>query len=187
MSFTDRMDWSIEMQKRHALDYYRKKWVVDHITEVDDEGDDHDGFKRLDFSGIDKIVHTERQTIHIAQRFRQMRNTSEGLLKPDFSLRYGTYNGAATEYQKLKESYNGLGNVPQVYGFGIVPHGRQVGRKNGFKEFYLIDLQKFLDLHFGKGEITSLEIAPNGDNSSGIYFDLNQLILKDCIIDCWRD
>jgi hypothetical protein len=187
MAFADRMQWSIDMQQEHALSYYHDYWNVEEITEVDVEGEDHDGFKRLDFSGIDKIVHTKTQTYHVAQRFRQMRNKEDGVAKPDFSLRYETYNGEPTEYQKLKESHNGIGNTPDVYGFGITPHGRQIGVKDGFKEFYLIDLQRFLKLHFDREEITGTGPIPNGDKSKGLYFDLNQLVLKDCVLNNWSD
>jgi hypothetical protein len=187
MAFSDRMQWSINMQKEHALDYYHDFWDVEEIDEVDAEGEEHDGFKRLDFSGIDKIIHTQTQTIHVAQRFRQMRNLKTGLETPDFSLRYETYNDKPTEYQKLKESYNGLGNTPNVYGFGVSPYGRQVGMNDGFEEFYLIDMDQFLQSHFDDSELPEIGKIPNGDNSTGIYFDLEELDMKNCILKHWEE
>lgn len=180
-----RMKWSIDMQERHALSYYKNYWSdIQKITEVDKLGEDSDDMQHLDFSGIDKIIHTKNGSFHIAQRFRQMRNMKDGLKKPDFSLRYETYNDAKTEYQKLKEAYNGLASTPQVYGFGITPHGRQVAKNKGFKEFYLIDFQMFLKNHFD-GRLSIMTKAPNGDGSMGAYFDIAKLEGHDCILEKW--
>lgn len=181
----DRLQWSIDMQEAYALDYYYEQWDVKRITEVDKEGEDNEGFKHLDYSGIDKIVHTTTGTVHVAQRFRQMRNTDDGLQKPDFSIRYETYNEDRTEYQKLKDNYFGHGNTPGVYGFGITPFGRQVALTDGFKEFYLIDMEKFLRLHFEKGVLCDIGKIPNGDGSTGIYFDLCDIERNGCIIRKW--
>lgn len=181
----DRLQWSIDMQEAHALKRYYEQWDVNQITEVDKEGEDNEGFKHLDYSGIDKIVHTESGTIHVAQRFRRMRNTDSGLQKPDFSIRYKTYNEERTEYQKLRDNYYGVGNTPGVYGFGITPYGRRVALADGFKEFYLIDMDKFLRLHFDDGVLVEIGKIPNGDGSTGIYFDLDDVEKHGCVIRKW--
>jgi len=183
-----RMEWSIDMQEQHALSYYREYWSdTQKITEVDKLGKSSDDMKHLDFSGIDKIIHTKSGTYHVAQRFRQMRNTKEGLKEPDFSLRYETYSDRKTEYQKLKEAHNGVASIPQVYGFGIAPHGREVARQNGFKQFFLIDVQTFLTKHLSNGEIEILDKVPNGDGSVGAYFDLCRIRDSGCVLHEWGE
>lgn len=185
MALSDRLTWSIDMQQNHALRYYRDYWDVEEITEVDKEGKENDSMKRLDYSGIDKIVYTDTKSIHVAQRFRRMRNEGRELVKPDFSIRYETYNSSATEYQKLKENYSGIGNVPDVYGFGITPYGRKVALNSGFKEFHLIDMEDFLTLHFDDEAIEMIGKHPNGDGSMGAYFSISDLEDNGCVIQKW--
>lgn len=183
-----RLNWSIKMQEDHALRYYRDYWDgIEKIDEVDSQGKENEAMKRLDFSGIDKIIHTEMGSIHVAQRFRQMRNLENGLKEPDFSLRIETYNDKPTEYQKLKNAHTGIGSTPQVYGFGITPYGRQVAKNNGFKKFYLIDVARFLEVHLDKGIVNIMTKAPNGDGSKGAYFSIDELERHGCIMQMWPD
>jgi len=183
----ERLNWSITMQKEHALRYYRNYWNgVERIEEVDAKAKESDAMRRLDFSGIDKIIYTGVQSVHVAQRFRQMRNTDNyGLIEPDFSIRIESYTDKPTEYQKLKEAYNGIGSTPQVYGFGITPHGRQVATSDGFKKFYLIDVDEFLENHFGEGVLKMEGKHPNGDGSMGAYFSIADMEQQDCILEKW--
>lgn len=171
------------MQKHHALDLYRSYWDVDEIVEVDDDGRSDVGMQRLDFSGLDKVIVTGSTTIHIAQRFRRMRSGKHGqLVQPDFSLRETTYNDETTEYDKLVEGFEGIGWTPNVYGFGITSYGRQVAIDDGFELFYLIDVDKFLEMHLDGG-IEPVGNGPNGDGSRGLYFDIDDLADNGCVID----
>lgn len=184
----DRLQWSIDMQQQHALHYYRSHWDnIKRIEEVDAQAQNNEAMKRLDFSGIDKIIYTELESIHIAQRFRRMRNTKDGLIDPDFSIRFETYGDNPTEYQKLEKSYNGVGSIPQVYGFGITPYGRKVALDSGFKKFYLIDVDSFLKSHFKHNEVEIMERKPNGDGSAGVFFDIDDIKNAGCIISEWPD
>lgn len=184
----ERMKWAKDMYRFHAPIYYWRFW--DDIEEIDDPeagGESNDKMKRLDFSGIDKIVYTPTNQIHIAQRFRTMRNTDEGLEEPDFSIRVETYNDNPTEYQKLKTAWTGVGNTPSVYAFGITPYGRQVALDEGFNKFFLIDCAEFLRRHFDTNDIEILEEAPNGDGSMGAYFSLQDLHDYGCILKQWPE
>lgn len=183
MSFTDRFDWAIDMQKQHALDLYKSYWDADAIIEVDDEGQADTAMQHLDFSGLDKVIVQGTKTFHIAQRFRPMRSVSYSRVEePDFSIRESTYGDKPTEYDKLVDNHQAGGWVPNVYGFGITPYGRQVALDDGFEKFYLIDVRVFLDQHLA-GEIEPVGNRPNGDGSRGLYFDIDDLADNGCIID----
>ncbi len=182
--FDDRMNWSIEMQQRHALDIYRRYWNVEKVEEVDKQGDNGDeAMQRMDFSGIDKILYTESgYPVHIAQRFRTPYfDDAKGWTDADFSLRVKSYNDNHVEYQKLIDAYCNAGSIPSVYGFGRTVQGRQPALKEGFREFYLIDLQAFLKAHL-EGDIQKVAERPNGDGSMGAYFDLDELDHEGCIL-----
>lgn len=183
--FDDRMDWSLDMQEKHALKIYNEHWDLSNIIEVDklNRGGDEQ-MQVLDFSGTDKILITERGfPIHVAQRFRQPYFDNEsGWTDADFSLRVSGYEDSYVEYQKLLDAHNGRGTTPSVYGFGQTIQGREEARQDGFKRFYLIDLPKFLELHSNE-KIEPIEKAPNGDGSMGIYFDLADLENSGCIIE----
>jgi len=200
MSFEERFQWSIEMQELHAIPLYESYFNVEAIIEVDkagsaeedtetedDETEDSDQpFKMMDISGLDKIIMVEPgYPVHVAQRFRRpYHDDEEGWTEPDFSLRLKSYGEGASEYHKLRAAYQGYGNVPALYGFGRAPYGRQVAKAQGFDEFYLIDLHRFLSQHL-HGGLNALERAPNGDGSMGLYFDLDELWSRDCIIKAW--
>lgn len=186
MTFEDRFRWSIEMQELHAIPLYESHFDIEEIIEVDKEGDAHRALKLMDFSGLDKIIEVEQgHQIHIAQRFRRpYYDDEQGWTKPDFSIRLQSYDSGASEYDKLLAAHQGWGNVPKVYGFGRAPYGRQVAKANGFEEFYLIDLHRFLTLH-QSGDIELMEKAPNGDGSVGAYFSLDELWSCGCIITSW--
>jgi hypothetical protein len=185
MTVSERFEWSIQMQKRHALDIYRQFWDVEAITEVDAAGDSGQrNMKLLDYSGIDKIVHTKGNgPIQVAQRFRQpYYDSTAGWTDADFSIRVQTYSNQDTEYDKLKRAFNGRGQVPSVYGFGRTPQGRAVARESGFSEFYLIDCQTFLGEHLNGGLDAACR-ASNGDGSAALYFDLDELDRHGCVIE----
>lgn len=183
MSLQGRLGWSIDMQQDHALGLYRAYWDVDDIIEVDEVGQSVPAMQLLDFSGLDKVIKVGTKHIHIAQRFRMMRNEGRELTRPDFSLREETYSDGPTEYDKLVDNYTSrFGSVPSVYAFGITTYGRRVALEEGFIEFYLIDLNKFLEEHL-YGPIEPVEGGPNGDGSKGMYFDIDDLADNGCIID----
>lgn len=195
MSFKDRFQWSIEMQELHAIPLYKSYFDVEDIIEVDELGDaDEDAgaedpdraFELMDISGLDKIIIVKPgYPVHVAQRFRQpYHDDKEGWTKPDFSLRLKSFDEGASEYDKLCEAHQRHGNVPAVYGFGRAPYGRQVAKAQGFDEFYLIDLHRFLDQHL-HGALDVMNRAPNGDGSVGVYFSLDELWSHDCIIKAW--
>jgi len=183
-TFTDRMEWSLDIQERHALEIYHRHWDVDRIIEVDKLGQTDDDMQVLDFSGTDKIVITDDgYPIHIAQRFRQPYYDDEtGWTDADFSLRLQSYNSDHVEYQKLLDAYTGHGTIPSVYAFGRTVQGRQPALEHGFKEFYLIDLPVFIRKHLAD-DIPPIEKAPNGDGSMAYYFNLDCLSTADCIIE----
>jgi len=186
MSFRERFEWSIKMQESHAIELYESYFDIEEIIEVDKEGDSHRALKVMDFSGIDKIaVVKPGYQVQIAQRFRREYHDSEdGWTAPDFSLRVESYNDGASEYDKLVAAHEGHGSIPNLYGFGRAPYGRQVALGKGFNEFYLINLPHFLNQHLS-GEIEILERAPNGDGSAAVYFDLQELWSHDCIVNSW--
>lgn len=182
--FEDRMGWSLDMQKRHAISIYKNHWDLKRVIEVDELGDAGDAqMQALDYSGIDKIlITTNGYPIHIAQRFRQPYYDEElGWTDADFSLRVSSYQKDYVEYQKLLDAHTGAGSTPSVYGFGRTPQGRQPAREEGFKQFFLIDLPEFLRKHIS-GEIDVVEQAPNGDGSMGAYFDIDDLRDVGCLI-----
>lgn len=188
MGVDERFQWSLDMQNRHALDIYREFWDVDEIIEVDKEGDEGDNaMQRLDFSGLDKYILTENDTqFQIAQRFRQpYYDDDAGWSDADFSLRIESYHDDHVEYDKLIENYQTRGaSHPGVYGFGRTESGRQVALENGFTEFYLIDVDSFLQAHLG-GELNIIDEAPNGDGSCGVYFRIDDIREHGCLIAEW--
>jgi len=187
MGFKDRLEHSIKMQQRHAIEIYKRFFDVDKVIEVDVLGQSNDAMQRLDFSGIDKIIITnDGRTIHIAQRFRREYEKDGAWLEPDFSLRVDSYNDEVTEYKKLERAYFGIGSMPDVYGFGRMPYGRQPALQNGFDEFYLINLKQLAVEHFD-GELSAEGPYPNGDGSRGLYFDLDALRESGCMIHGWPD
>jgi len=185
MGFRDRLDHSIKMQQQHAIDLYRRHFDVDKIIEVDVLGQSNEDMQALDFSGIDKIIITgDGRTIHIAQRFRRDYEKGGVWHTPDFSLRVDSYNDAITEYEKVKKAHYGIGSMPNVYGFGRMPYGRQPALQDGFDEFYLINLQELAAEHFDGG-LQAKGPYPNGDGSRGLYFELSDIQKHGCMIQEW--
>jgi hypothetical protein len=186
MTFEDRLDHSIQMQQEHAIDLYTDFFDVKKIIEVDVLGQNNGDIKSLDFSGIDKIVITDdARTIHIAQRFRREYEQDGEWKAPDFSLRIDSYNDGVTEYEKLKKAHYGIGSMPDMYGFGRMPFGRQPAIQEGFDEFYLINLKRLVAKHFDGG-LEAEGPYPNGDGSRGLYFELSDIRKHNCMIHEWN-
>jgi hypothetical protein len=189
MTFSDRFGWSLEMQTRHALDYYRSYFDLENIIQIDSVAEDNTELKSMDYSGLDTILYTaEGLPIHVAQRFRMKYydKATETYRAPDFSLRYVSYDGETSEYKKLDMAHKHPHvSPPEIYAFGVTEHGRQPALSNGFSSFYLIDLRKFLRRHFDHGWLTEIEVTPNGDGSKGIYFSLSDLQQTGCILKSW--
>lgn len=187
MGFRDRLDHSIQMQQQHAIDLYDRYFNTKKIIEIDVLGQSDNDIRALDFSGIDKIVITDDgRNIHIAQRFRREYEKDGAWHTPDFSLRVDSYNDTVTEYEKLRKAHNGIGSMPDVYGFGRMPYGRQPALQNGFDEFYLINLTKLATEHFD-GTLKAEGPHPNGDGSRGLYFDLDDIRKHGCMVHAWRN
>jgi hypothetical protein len=197
--FDERMEWSLEMQRRYAIPVYKNYWALsdEQITEVDDAGTEETAAKKIDASGIDKIVEPSTGVRHIAQRFRTPERFGSGeLVDPDFSLRVSSYTDRQTEYDKLLNAYRNGGNVPKIYTFGVAADvSKSQSRETGFKAFYFIDLHAFLK-QFESGHIQPCSCYPNGDGSEALYFDIGDLREQGVIQDeisggvlssCWRD
>ena len=189
MSFLDRFEWSLEMQSRHALDYYREYFDIEDIIQIDSVADQNKELKSMDYSGLDTVLYNARGLpIHVAQRFRMKYydKNEDKYCDPDFSLRYVSYDGETSEYEKLKKAHKHQHvSPPSIYAFGITEYGRQPAVTNGFESFFLIDLHKFLRRHLEHGWLTELEVTPNGDGSEGIYFSLEDLQQSGCILKSW--
>lgn len=184
MTFEERFKHSIAMQP-HAVEYYSEYLNIKKVINVDALGQSDNDMKTLDFSGIDNLIVTEDDTIiHIAQRFRRDYDKDGEWVTPDFSLRYKSYSDGQTEYEKVKKAHYGISSMPNLYGFGREPYGREVAEENGFDEFYLIDLETLAAAHF-EGSLSGKGPHPNGDGSMGLYFDLDDLRRHDCIICEW--
>lgn len=191
MTFSDRFEWSLEMQSRHALDYYRSYFDLENIIQIDSVAEDNTELKSMDYSGLDTVLYTNSGLpIHVAQRFRMRYydKATESYKAPDFSLRYVSYDGKTSEYEKLHIAHEHPHvSPPTIYAFGVTEYGRQPALSNGFDSFYLIDLYKFLRRHFDHGWLDELEVTSNGDGSKGIYFSLNDLQQTGCILKAWHN
>lgn len=174
--------WQQKMQKRHAIPIYKDYWraTSDDIEEVDSMGETNDFAKRLDYSGLDKLIHDKNTDIHLAQRFRR-----PSRFQVDFSLRMTTTGGRKSEYYKLQEAYENGHYIPTRYAFGVGKDDGEDGVNEGFDFFCLIDnrvfVQKLVD-----GEIEPCETHQNnGDNKQAAYFSLDKLRKHNLMIREW--
>jgi len=178
------MNWALEMQKRFAIPIYKHYWALSdaQITEVDAHAETEEAAQKIDASGIDKVVEPETGVRHVAQRFRTLGEGEGGqILEPDFSVRVSTYSDQETEYDKLLNAHRNGGNVPKIYTFGVgASTSKQDCLRSGFKDFYFLDLHRFLEL-FDRGHIQACASHPNDDGSKGLYFDIEQLRDTDTI------
>lgn len=196
-TFNDRMNWSLQMQKRFAIPVYKNYWSISEsqITEVDAHAEDEQAAQKIDASGIDKMVEPDTGVRHLAQRFRTLSERDGQIFDPDFSIRTSTYNDKETEYDKLLNAYRNGGNVPKIYTFGI---GASVSKTDcldsGFKDFYFLDLHRFLKL-LDQAQIEACASYPNGDGSKALYFKIEELrdteivrteISGNVLASCWN-
>lgn len=180
---SDRMNWSLKMQERFAIPIYKNYWSISEaqITEVDAHAETEEAAQKIDASGIDKVVEPDTGVRHVAQRFRTLTERDGQILEPDFSIRISSYTDQDTEYDKLLNAYRNGGNVPKIYTFGVgASVSKQDCLQSGFKDFYFLDLHRFLKL-FDQSHIDPCGSYPNGDGSKALYFDIQQLRDTDII------
>jgi len=182
MSYSsNRHQWAVKMQKRHAIPIYEEWWPNCRIEEVDEESLEREGAARvLDFSGIDKIIELESgESFHLAQRFRVNRGK-----RTDFTLRYQGVTGRDAEYKRLLTNYESrFGSIPPLYSFGIgTSSDRSECLKNGFKFFALYDLNTFME-ELATDEARRNGPIPNRDGSTFFAYSLEDM--EDYLVKKW--
>lgn len=155
------------------------------IDEIDKMGTDSAAggqqlARRIDFSGIDKMIRAANADIHLAQRFRS--NSDD--YSVGFTIRSKTGGDARSERERLMDNYLNKGNYPRVYSLGIALENRRTLESDGFERFYLVDVSVFLNaLH--NETIEPSNAFDNGDGSAGEAYDIADLVGIGAIDEVW--
>jgi len=193
-----RHKWEKEVQQKYALDIYKRVWPGCDVTEIDLETDTSVSLKKLDFSGLDKLVIWRGVSYHIAQRFRGPREDGDVV---DFSFRYKTPDNKGgirkAEFFNLKNAYNNNGWMPNFYVFGITVNGpSELNQRDsgGFLVLYIYELKRMIKA-IVDGRLKEIGVYRNSkggvwDGSSGIYYaldDLTEFEFYRCFWGDWPD
>lgn len=190
--------WSLRMQERFSIEYYREFFPDDYViiendalNRVEDKQFDNlcealeekfsdnktqtlrDLSRHLDYGGLDKIIFTASGTFTmISQRIRRDRKNMD----TDFSFRVQSRGNKKPEIGKLTEALKRKDIIlPPYYGFGIADaYTKAEGLERGFKFFAIYHLEDLLqDLIDGK--LPTTEPKSNNDGTAGIYIPLDAI------------
>lgn len=175
-AFDRNWGWQERMQP-YANRYYSAYWDVSDGQIRDVDGLDSELAAQLDYSGCDKLVHTESGDVHVAQRFRR---PPENGYSRDFSLRKTTTNGMKSEWYKLQRAYQNGYYIPTRYAFGVAGD-------EGFDYFCLLDNRRFVRL-LTNGELEGKETNENKvDGKEVVYYPINRLAECDVVLREWGE
>lgn len=197
--------WALQMQEKHAVQYYKEHWNGCEVIEIDSLGFNSNGegtgeaLKNFDYSGMDKaVIDKNGSLILIAQRIRPDTlkfSDDDDSYGVDFSFRTQCRGDYKAELEKLRLAKQNKHAAVPVYAFGIADvckdkdkhtslNWRSIALERGMKYFAIYDLNKLLT-DFFNDEIPYNEPGGNGDGTEGIYINLKDI--DEYVIRKWED